>query len=118
MNSQIYKNNRRVVLAYLLWLLLAICLAYVAWNLHATVVALTAIWVKSPYRPFGWTSESVQPFSRLSIFVIGSAAMIYGLWLENRVQRAGREGHLWPYVFKTLLGLAITLTICLLLLRL
>lgn len=119
MSNQQSKSNRRMVLAYLLWLLLALFLAYVAWNFHAALVTVVAIWVDSPmYRPFGWTSESVQPFSRLSIFVIGSLAMIYALWLENRLQRASREGNLWQFLVKTFLALVLILAVSLLLLRL
>lgn len=112
-------TNRRVLLAYFLWLLLAALLAYVAWTLHAAVVSLVTMWIDTATnRPFGWTSESVQPFSRLSIFIIGSAGLIYGLWLENRLQRAAREENLWVLAARTLVVLLITLGVCLLLLRL
>lgn len=112
-------SNRRVVLAFFLWILLVALTAYVAWTLHATVVTLMSMWVSSPdYRPFGWTSESVQPFSRLSIVIIGSVALLYGLWLEHRLQRSARENKLWRFTLYTLIGLVVVQAVCLLLLRL
>lgn len=108
-----------MVLAYGIWLLLAALAAYVAWSFHATIVALVSQLVNSPgYRPFGWTSESVQPFSRFSLFLVGSGGLIYALWLENRLQRAAKEGELWGYALRTLVIMLIILGICLGALRL
>lgn len=112
-------NTRRTLLTFIIWLMLAAGAAYTAWVLHTTLIYLASRLVTSEtYRPFGWTSESITPLSRLSIFVMGSIWLLYAMWLENRLQNAAKELRLWRYIGRTAVALTGILIVCMVILRL
>ena len=112
------KSTKQVLQAYFIWLLVGAFSAYTTWMIHTAGIYLVTRAVRSPWRPFGWTSQSVVPYSRLSILVLGGAWLIYVLYLENRLQSHAKESQLWPYVAKVTLGMGFVVVICLALLRL
>ncbi|MEM7128984.1 MAG: hypothetical protein AAF702_21810 [Chloroflexota bacterium] len=112
------KGTKQVLQAYFVWILVGGLSGWTVWMLHSVGIYLVSIWVQSPWRLFGWTSESVQPYSRFSIFILGSAWLIYVLYLENRLQLHARESRLWSYAGRVTVALGLILLICLALLSL
>lgn len=74
--------------SYLIWFLLMLLAAYAAWRIHYAVIHLTELLIDSPWRPIDWHSGSVASVSRLSLFALGSAVLIYVLWLEYALRQS------------------------------
>lgn len=112
-------STKRILLAYLLWLIVGAFSGYTAWILHTTGIYLLDKLIQSEnWRPFGWTQFSLVPYSRFSIFVVGSAWLIYVIYLENRIQLHAKESRVWPYVGKVMFATGLVLAVCLILLNL
>lgn len=105
MTTEPRKMNTLFVL--LIWLLLSALVAYVGWQIHATLLALVAAWLSSDLpRPSGWATWTLAPISRASILVLGSAWLISVLWLERDLGLYPRPPVFWRRVAK-LTGLLV-----------
>lgn len=111
MTTEPRRMNTLVVL--LVWLLLSALVGYVGWQIHATLLAVTAAWLSSALpRPSGWATWTLAPISRASILVLGSAWLIGVLWLERNLGLYPRPGQFWRRVGKLLGWLVGVLLIC------
>lgn len=80
---------------YLIWLGLAALSAWVAWQLHATLLYGAARWLHSDLpRPLGWTENQLVGISKLSILLLGSLWLMWIAFLEGHLRRHADQGHL------------------------
>ena len=111
MTTEPRKMNTLVVL--LVWLLLSALVAFVGWQIHATLLTVTAAWLSSDLpRPLGWATWTLAPISRASILVLGSAWLIDVLWLERDLGLYPLPGAFWRRVGKLLGWLVGAVVIC------
>lgn len=91
----------RTLINLLVWLSLSALAAFTAWQLHATLLAVSAAWLNSDLpRPSGWATWTLAPISRASIFLMGSAWLICILWMERDLGQYAYPGPFWRRVGK------------------
>jgi len=77
------------------WSGLTLLAAFTAWQLHITLLYLTALLIDNPaLRPRGWSSETLVGASKLSILLWGSLWLMLTLYMEYKLRESLKEGRL------------------------
>jgi hypothetical protein len=101
------KQTAATVGVYVAWLLLAVVIAVVAWQIHLAVLVLMALLIDSPMRPPGWSSATLVGVSKLSMLVLGSGWLISVMYLEGQLGKAVEEKRLGRFLAQVLGWLGI-----------
>lgn len=79
----------------LAWLLITVLATATAWQLHITLISLASLLIDHPtLRPTGWSTSTLVPVGRLSIFIWGSTWLIFVMYAEYQLREALRERRL------------------------
>ncbi len=73
---------------YGIWLGLIVLSAWLAWQLHVTLIYLATLWLNSDLpRPPTWTANQLVGISKASVFGFGSLWLIWITYLEYDLRR-------------------------------
>lgn len=83
----------RTLATVAIWLALAALSAWVAWQLHGSLIVWTTRWLQSDLpRPPGWNSTTLVGINRLSVLGVGSLWLGWIMYMESELHRsAGRQ---------------------------
>jgi hypothetical protein len=73
----------------LLWIALSTLTAFALWQAHVALLYLAALIIENPQlRPVGWSTRSLVGVSKLSILILGSAWLMFTVYLEQSLRNS------------------------------
>ena len=85
-----------LVLAYGLWLVLAVLSGVVLWQVYSALVYLSTIWLSNPdWRPSAWNSYTISGLARFLALVIGIVWLALVTFMERYLRLFRNMGDLW-----------------------